>query len=274
MARKVLHKVAWAARATTTVVGLAVMLALVLGVASTAMGANGGGFILGKATNTATKVTGLIGKVATGSALAVKNPSGGSALGLTVNAGQAPLTVNPEAGKATNLDADEVDGKDASSFADAGHNHDGSYYASGSKVADSNTLDGRDSSHFIQGQGTALQGAMALNPGDYRVVLRTPDFLLSYRCPASDIANVNGTLEFHNPSSTWTVNLFSDNGGSNPNHYGQLGPSSFFSQPAAASGERISFGVQGPYVATVDVYSVHRASDNKCHVQAQALTTR
>jgi len=75
-------KVMWVGRTTVFLVGLAVILALVFGVASTALGANGGGFILGKAANTATKVTGLIGKVATGSALVVKNPSGGSALDL------------------------------------------------------------------------------------------------------------------------------------------------------------------------------------------------
>ena len=34
-----------------------------------------------------------------------------------MNADQAPMTVNAEAGKATNLDADKLDGQDASSFA-------------------------------------------------------------------------------------------------------------------------------------------------------------
>ena len=40
------------------------------------------------------------------------------------------------------------------------------------------------------------------------------------------------------------------------------------------TGERITFQVQGTYVATIEVFSVHRTSDNKCHVQAQALVTR
>ena len=112
----VFEKVIWLGKRTVFMAGLAVILALVFGVASTALGANGGSFILGKATNTATKVTGLIGKVATGSALVVKNPSGGSALNLQVNGGKAPIKVNPEAGTATNLSADELDGEDASAY--------------------------------------------------------------------------------------------------------------------------------------------------------------
>ena len=116
MKKMLFSKVMWIGRATIFLVGLAVILALVLGAASVAFGADGKPFILGKATNAATKVTGLIGKVATGSALVVKNPSGGSALDLQVDGGQAPLKVNPEAGTATNLSADELDGEDASAY--------------------------------------------------------------------------------------------------------------------------------------------------------------
>ena len=43
MLGSVAKKVAWMARATTTVVGLAIMLALVLGVASTALAGTGVG---------------------------------------------------------------------------------------------------------------------------------------------------------------------------------------------------------------------------------------
>jgi hypothetical protein len=102
-------------RAKMTV--LAVVVALVLVGTPAAFAANGQPFILGKAKNAATKVTGLIGKVASGPALVVKNPKGGAALGLQVNAGKAPLTVSAGAGKATNLDADKLDGQDASAFA-------------------------------------------------------------------------------------------------------------------------------------------------------------
>lgn len=117
--RGAISKVMWVGRATVFLVGLAVILALVFGAASTALGKNGDPFILGKATNTATKVTGLIGKVATGSALVVKNPSGGSALDLSVGDPAvdpsfktvAPMKVDSQA-KVANLNADELDGKD------------------------------------------------------------------------------------------------------------------------------------------------------------------
>ena len=105
------------------VFGLALVMALLFGVASTALGANGGSFILGKATNAATKVTGLVGKVAAGEALVVKNPSGGSALGLSVgdpladpaSKAVAPMKVDSQA-KVGNLNADKIDGKDSNEF--------------------------------------------------------------------------------------------------------------------------------------------------------------
>ena len=49
MIRSALGKVLWMARATSTIVGLAIMLALVVGVASASLGATGGNFILGNA---------------------------------------------------------------------------------------------------------------------------------------------------------------------------------------------------------------------------------
>ena len=123
MIKSTASKVMWVGRATVFLVGLAVILALVFGIASRALGANGGGFILGKAANTATKVTGLVGKVATGSALVVKNPSGGSALDLSVGDPTAdpstktvaPMKVNSQK-VVTNLNADKLDGLDSTQF--------------------------------------------------------------------------------------------------------------------------------------------------------------
>lgn len=114
MLKSAIGKVLWVGRAAATVFGLALVLALVFGVASAALAGNLDPLKIGSLKNVATKTTALVGKVATGSALVVNNPSGGSALGLQVNAGRAPLTVNPEAGTATNLDADKLDGLDSS----------------------------------------------------------------------------------------------------------------------------------------------------------------
>jgi hypothetical protein len=116
MVRSAVSKVMWVGRATVFLVGLAVILAMVMGVASAAFGANGGNFILGNP-NVATAITKLTMQgTANGSALQVTQQStgnGASGVGVTVPAGKAPIKVNAAAGKATNLDADKLDGKDA-----------------------------------------------------------------------------------------------------------------------------------------------------------------
>jgi hypothetical protein len=119
------------ARATSTVVGLAIMLALVVGVASAGFGATGGNFILGKA-NSAGAVSKLTATVA-GPALQLVNQSGASgatALGLNVASGKPPLKVNAAAGKATNLNADKLDGFQAAQLGGTGD----SSYRGGSSI--------------------------------------------------------------------------------------------------------------------------------------------
>lgn len=114
----VLGKVLWVGRATVFLMGSALMLALVFGMASTAFGANGGNFILGSLNNTATAITKLTGTVGGNPALRVSNPStatGSTALDLQVAAGKAPMKVNSSAKVAT-LNADQLDGKDFTAF--------------------------------------------------------------------------------------------------------------------------------------------------------------
>ena len=118
MIKSALGKVMWLGRATVFLVGLAVILALVVGVASTAFGANGGNFILGSLNNSATAITKLTGTVGGGPALQVSNPStatGSTALDLQVATGKAPMKVNRTT-KVTNLNADAVDGRDGSTL--------------------------------------------------------------------------------------------------------------------------------------------------------------
>lgn len=98
IAKTVFSKTMWMARGTATMMGLAVILAVVLGVATTALGANGKPFLLGKP-NVANAVSKLI----------KKGP--GPALDLRVGSGP-PLRVNSSA-KIANLNADRVDGKDS-----------------------------------------------------------------------------------------------------------------------------------------------------------------
>lgn len=155
------------------------MVALVAGVASVAVAARppAGGetsaAILKGVTNTATAVTTLI------------NSGTGAALNLQVQPGEPPLTVNPEAGTATNLSADTVDGKDSNAFVSATNGKapdsellDGKdsteFLGVTAKAADSDKLDGKDSSEFAAaGTATAFtarnDAGASLNPNVGRV---------------------------------------------------------------------------------------------------------
>jgi hypothetical protein len=102
-------------RAAVLAVGLAVVLAATLDTATTALAAvPGDPFRLGQV-NVVNAVSRLVGEV-DGPMLMVDNDSAGPrATALTVQAEQdrPPLKVNAAAGTATNLSADELDGKDS-----------------------------------------------------------------------------------------------------------------------------------------------------------------
>jgi|SRR5215207_1503881 len=118
MVKSVFSKVAWVGRTASMVFGLALVMALVFGVATMAFGANGGNFILGSLNNTAIAITKLTGTVGGGPALQVSNPStatGSTALDLQVATGKAPMKVNRTT-KVTNLNSDQVDGKSAANL--------------------------------------------------------------------------------------------------------------------------------------------------------------
>jgi hypothetical protein len=159
MLRSTLSKVAWVGKTASMVFGLALVLALIFGVASVALSASGGNFILGRA-NGATTTSKLTASVA-GPALTLVNQSTDSAataLNLSVDAGNAPVKVNAAAGTARNLSADELDGKDASEFYAQGSKVVDSAHAdqadSASSASDTDTLDGQDSTDFVSGSGS------------------------------------------------------------------------------------------------------------------------
>src|SRR5829696_1501742 len=113
MLRNAAKKVAWVGRTASMVFGLALVLALLFGVASMALGATGGNFLLGKA-NSAGAISKLTANIAN-PALQLINTStnaAATALNLQVASGKPPMTVNAAAGTATNLSADKLDGKD------------------------------------------------------------------------------------------------------------------------------------------------------------------
>jgi hypothetical protein len=94
------------------------LAALFVALGGVGVAATGGNFILGKPDNAASSKTGLLAPV-NDKALQITNTSGqanATALGLTVAAGHAPITISPGAGTATNLNADLLDGRDSSGF--------------------------------------------------------------------------------------------------------------------------------------------------------------
>jgi hypothetical protein len=139
MLRSVASKVAWVGRTASTVFGLALVLALVVGVAGAAFGANGQAWILGQ-NNVATAITRLAGAAGVnGPMLQLINNNAGAndtALDLRVQAGEPPLRVNSDQ-VVTNLNADKLDGQEANAFLGASQ-----------KAADADLLDGKDSTQF------------------------------------------------------------------------------------------------------------------------------
>lgn len=116
--KKILSGAMWLARGTATMLGLALMLAVVLGVATTANAAVGDPLKLGEI-NAINKITQLVGKT-DGAMLRVDNNStvsNATALDLQVEPGKAPMKVSSGAGKAVNLNADRLDGRDGATFA-------------------------------------------------------------------------------------------------------------------------------------------------------------
>ena len=79
-------------------------VALFMALGGTAAAATGGTFVLGRNNSSA-------------STTVLSNSSAQPVLALTARAGQVPLIVSAAAGKATNLNADKLDGLDASAFA-------------------------------------------------------------------------------------------------------------------------------------------------------------
>ena len=147
MIRSALGKVAWVGRTASMVFGLALVLALVVGAASMAFGANGQSFLLGK-WNAATALTGLSGNV-NGAAMQVANSNAGAddtALSLSVQAGEAPMRVNSKA-RVAHLNAATAGRADSAASADNATN-----------AGNANTLDNKDSSELLGMEATLQPG--------------------------------------------------------------------------------------------------------------------
>ncbi|HET7270018.1 MAG TPA: hypothetical protein VFI90_02920 [Rubrobacter sp.] len=145
-----------AVRKTALVLGLAMTLALVLGITSTALAAvPGDPFHLGKV-NAINALTSLVGSV-NNAMLKVDNNSTGTsatALDLQVEPGKAPMKVNSQT-KVANLNADRLDGKDSGEFLganqkalDAAHADQATNATNATNAQNADKLDGKDSTQF------------------------------------------------------------------------------------------------------------------------------
>ena len=116
--KTVLARIWWLGRGTATVMGLAVMLAVTVGLASTALAGTGVGnrFDLGKV-NTVNAISSLVGSVS-GSSLKIDNNStgtGATALRLEVEPGKPPMSVNSTT-EVQGLNVDSLDGRNSTEF--------------------------------------------------------------------------------------------------------------------------------------------------------------
>jgi len=116
--KTILASIWWLGRGTATMMGVAVLLALTIGAASTALAGTGVGarFDLGK-TNTVNAVSALVGSVV-GPSLKIDNNSaavGATALRLEVEPGKPPMSVNSTT-EVQGLNVDSLDGRTSTEF--------------------------------------------------------------------------------------------------------------------------------------------------------------
>ena len=149
LTKTILARTLWLAKGAALFWGSVLTLAVVLGVGTTALAAvPGDPFRLGRI-NAVDAASSLVGHV-NGAMLTIENNSPGAkgapapALSLDVEAGNPPLNVNPEAGTAKGLSADELDGLDQ-----------GAFLRANGKATDANLLDGKDSTGFLTTSGKA-----------------------------------------------------------------------------------------------------------------------
>jgi len=165
-------------RATMLAIGLGVVLALVLGLSTVALAAvPGDPFRLGRVNIISNAMTALKGTAPDGGAmlqlqrdagkgpvLDVKNTNPASnsrGVNIEVAPGQVPITITPGAGKASNLNADQLDGKDQTDFLSASR-----IYRVGNTVAKPGSGDGGEVT--ITGFPSPQEG-LACDEGDVAI---------------------------------------------------------------------------------------------------------
>jgi ABC-type antimicrobial peptide transport system permease subunit len=244
MLRKAASKVMWVGRAASTMFGLALVLALVVGAASAAFGANGDFFKLGNSNNLASAVSTLT-KSGAGPALSLKVDSG------------APLAVNSSS-KVAKLNVDKLDGLDSTRFVEARGDINGNTVA-------------------FRGILEHSEGASFLNTGFHTVVAHAPegppvDVLLS--CPSQASAGtlriVNNTTEFGDSQRVWV-----DDDSANPS-FNTLGQNGSTEKTVSPTGDHFTIQVKSVFgtnrMATMDLFT-EQFGPSVCSADAHVIYT-
>jgi hypothetical protein len=153
-----INKIIRAGKVLVVCASLVTMLALTAVSSPTALAANPGDPLrLGEENSITGATTSLVGNSNPTLEIVNRSPTGGSpALRLEVNPKVSPLVVNDTAGKAINLDADKLDGRDSTTFADAING----------KANDADKLDSRDSTTFADGTNGKANSAFSADNAD------------------------------------------------------------------------------------------------------------
>jgi hypothetical protein len=243
MLRSAARKAAWVGRTVSMVFGLALVLALVLGVAAAAFGANGDFFKVGRA-NLA-------------SAVSVLDKSGaGPALKLQVDSG-APMAVNSST-KVANLNADKLDGSDSSRLAQVRGDVNG------------------NAANF-NGILEHSEGASFLNTGFHTVVAHAPkgppvDVRLS--CPSQ---TGTGTLEVKNNTNEFgdLQEVWVDDGSANPS-FDTLSQNQSITKTVSPSGDHFTIQVTSVFnsnrMATIELFT-EKFGPSVCVAKAHVIYT-
>jgi hypothetical protein len=247
LTKTIISRIWWLGRGTATVMGLAMLLALTVGLASTALAGTGIGarFDLGKI-NKVNAMSTLVGNV-DGPLLTLKNTNDpfirtfrNVPLSLETRAdagGQRPAPMQVDSDTLVQqLNADLLDGRGAAEFAngtggkadDANllDGKDSSAFATGTngKAHNADNLDGKDQSAFFSGKTYIISNEIIGNGpnglGEVRAICDPGDAVLSGGFTGATFSTTNTDVvdrSFPVDSRTWLVE-FSDNGLPNDRH--------------------------------------------------------
>jgi hypothetical protein len=213
-----LHKIIRAGKVMVFCVSLVTILVLTAFFSPTALAANPGDPLrLGEENSITGATTSLVGNSNPTLEIVNRSPTGGSpALRLVVNPKVSPLVVNDTAGKATNLDADKLDSRDSTTFADGTNGKANSAFS----ADNADKLDGKDSLQFWSGKSyrVGVDNDGQLEGGNV--------YSINASCDAGDtLLNVGGgsTAALDNKDAIVRISVFSSpTGGITVPHTGKI----------------------------------------------------